>query len=63
MRVGIIRLFGNPKPPQTMKTPQDYEREIAELKRLIERLQKQLTLALETLAKKSEHPIIDRIAQ
>ena len=46
-----------------MKTPQDYEQEIAELKRLIERLQKQLTLALETLAKKSEHPIIDRIAK
>lgn len=46
-----------------MKTPQDYEQEIAELKRLIERLQNQLTMALETLARKSEHPIIDRIAK
>lgn len=55
-----------------MKTPQDYEREIAELKRLIERLQDQLTLALDALArtrtiphypaKNPSVPILDRLA-
>lgn len=46
-----------------MKTPQDYEREIADLKRLIERLQSQLTLALETLAKTRTIPVLDRLAK
>ena len=46
-----------------MKTPQDYEQEIAELKRLIERLQDQLTLALEALAKTRTIPVLDRIAK
>ena len=46
-----------------MKTPQDYEREIAELKRLIERLQDQLTLALESLARTRTIPVLDRIAK
>lgn len=44
-----------------MKTPQDYEQEIAELKRLIERLQDQLTMALESLAKTRTIPVIDRL--
>lgn len=44
-----------------MKTPQDYEQEIAELKRLIERLQDQLTMALEALAKTRTIPVLDRL--
>ena len=46
-----------------MKTPQDYEQEIAELKRLIERLQSQLTMALEALAKTRTIPVLDRIGK
>ena len=46
-----------------MKTPQDYEQEIAELKRLIERLQKQLTLALDALARTRTIPVLDRLAK
>lgn len=45
-----------------MKTPQEYEQEIAELKRLIGRLQDQLTIALEALAKKRTIPVVDRLA-
>lgn len=46
-----------------MKTPQEYEQEIAELKRLIGRMQKQLTLSLETLAKRRSIPVLDRLTK